>query len=146
MARARRQRAVTLLEMLLALALAGVLAAIAYPTYRAQLLRANRLEAIEALLAAAAAQERFHLAHGRYADRFASDDEAGLRVPAVTGGGRYELSLATPAPADFIVQVRPRPGSGQEDDWRCIEIWIRADGRRGARDHRGDDSTQACWG
>jgi type IV pilus assembly protein PilE len=136
---------VTLLEMLLVVALAGILAAIAYPSYRAQLLRANRLEAIEALLAAAAAQERFHLAHGRYADRFAAGDDGGLRVPAVTGSGRYELDLATPAPAEFIVRVTPRPGSGQEEDRRCSEIWIRADGRRGARDDLGGDSTLACW-
>ena len=146
MAPAGRQRAVTLLEMLLAVALAGVLAAIAYPSYRAQLLRAHRLEAIEALLAAAAAQERFHLAHGRYADRFATGSAAGLRLPAVTGGGRYELALATPAPSNFIVRARPLPGSGQDEDGRCNELWIRADGRRGASDRRGNDSTQACWG
>lgn len=146
MAPARRGRGVTLLELLVVLALAGILAGIAYPSYRAQLLRAQRLEAVEALLAAAAAQERFQLAHGRYADRLAAEGEDGLPMPRLTNGGHYGLELVVPGPADFLVRAVPRAGSGQEDDRRCQELWIRADGRRGATDRDGRDSSRYCWG
>ena len=146
MAPARRQRAVTLLEMLLVVALVGILAGIAYPSYRAHVLRANRLEAIEALLAAAAAQERFYLTHGRYADRFAPPGEAGLSLPSVTDRGRYVLTIETAEPGAFRMSAVPRPSSGQEGDSRCREIWIRSDGRRGSLDHHGNDTTPTCWG
>ena len=146
MAPARFGLGVTLLELLVVLALAGILAGIAYPSYRAQLLRAHRLEAVEALLAAAAAQERFQLAHGRYADRIAAEGEDGLSMPRLTSGGRYGLEVVLPGPADFLVRAVPRAGSGQEDDRRCQELWIRADGRRGASDRDGGDSSRICWG
>jgi type IV pilus assembly protein PilE len=137
---------VTLLELLVTLALVGVLGGIAYPSYRQQVLRAHRLDAIEALLAVAAAQERFHIAHGRYAERFAAGSEPGLRLPPVTAGGRYELSVSVPEPESFIAAARPRHGSGQEADERCSELSIRADGARRALDRRGVDTTDACWG
>jgi len=132
--------------MLLVVALVGILAGIAYPSYRAHVLRANRLEAIEAPLAAAAAQERFHPAHGRYADRFAPAGETGLPLPSVTDRGRYVLTVETADPGAFRMSAAPRPGSGQEEDSRCKEIWIRSDGRRGSLDQHGNDSTQTCWG
>jgi type IV pilus assembly protein PilE len=138
---------VTLLELLLVLVLVGILAGIAYPSYRAQVVRSRRLEAIEALLTAAAAQERFYLDRGRYADQFVTGgDDDGLLLPSVTAGGRYQLTLQAPAPSDYVLRARPRAGSGQEDDARCSEFWVRADGRRGAVDRGGGDSTAACWG
>ena len=146
MAAAGRHRGVTLLELLVAVTLVGLLSGIAYPSYRAQVLRAHRLEAIEALLAVAAAQERFHVAHGRYAERFAAGEEPGLRLPAITAGGRYELALSVPDPSDFVAAARPRRGSGQEADQRCSEFSIRANGARSALDRRGTDSTTVCWG
>lgn len=146
MAPARRDRGVTLLELLVTLAVIGLLGSIAYPTYRAQLLRAHRSEAIEALLAAAAAQERHFLAQGRYAGGFDATDASALPLPAITRGGRYRLQVQLPGPADYVINATPRRGSGQEDDRRCSEWSVHADGRRSARDAQGADSTAACWG
>ena len=101
MAPARRRRGVTLLELLVALALAGILAGLAYPTYRGHLVRAHRIEAIEALLAIAAAQERFHFQHGRYAQGFEPDVTPGLPLPTVTRGSRYRLHISADAPARY---------------------------------------------
>lgn len=130
----------------MALVIVGILSALAYPSYRAHVMRAHRLEAIEALLAVAAAQERFHLAYGRYADGFSVVDGPGLRLPPVTAGGRYDLALSTSGPADFVARATPRPGSGQDEDERCFELAIHADGRRHAASRQGADTTQACWG
>lgn len=145
MAPARRGRGVTLLELLVTLALVGILAGLAYPSYRGHLVRAHRIEAIEALLATAAAQERFHLQHGRYAEGYEPDVTPGLPLPPVTSGARYRLRISTAAPARYAASAAPRPGSGQEQDGRCSEFGLDESGRRWSVDSLGRDSTEACW-
>lgn len=145
MAPARRGRGVTLLELLVTLALVGLLATLAYPSYRGFLVRAHRIEAVESLLAVAAAQERFHLQHGRYAAGFEPEVIPGIVVPAVTHGARYQLRLSTPDPARFAARALPRAGSGQEHDGRCSELGLDDSGRRWAMDRLGRDTTGTCW-
>lgn len=145
MAPARHRRGVTLLELLVTLALVGLLAGLAYPSYRGHLVRAHRIEAIEALLAIAAAQERFHLQHGHYAEGFEPTVTPGLPLPPVTGGARYELRVSTAPPSRYAARASPRPGSGQDQDGRCREFGLDDSGRRWAADSLGQDSTEACW-
>jgi type IV pilus assembly protein PilE len=145
MAPAGRGRGVTLLELLVVLALVGVLAALAYPSYRGYLVRAHRMEAIEALLTVAAAQERFHLQHGRYADGFEPEVVPGLALAPVTSGGRYALRLEGAPPGGFAALASPREGFGQERDARCSQLALDGTGRRWAVDGAGRDSTTDCW-
>lgn len=142
-----RDRGVTLLELLVALVVAATLAALALPGYRAQVQRAHRLEAVEALLAAAAAQERFHLQHGRYAAGFADEADAGPALPlaATTAGGRYRLVVRDAGTDRYRALARPVAGRGQDIDARCAEFEIEASGRRSSRDALGQDSTGDCW-
>jgi type IV pilus assembly protein PilE len=149
MAPARHTAGLTLLELLVALALVGVLAALAYPSYRSALLRAHRVEAIDALLGLAAAQERFHFQHGRYAgsvDEGAGMPGAALAIAAITAGGHYRLAVTASGPADFTATASVLEGSGQEGDTHCSRFSIRADGRRQAWDRWGQDTTRLCWG
>jgi type IV pilus assembly protein PilE len=144
-----RDRGVTLLELLVALVVTATLAALALPGYRAQVQRAHRWEAVEALLAAAAAQERFHLQYGRYASGFADETEAGpgpaLPLAATTAAGRYRLAVLEAGADRYRALARPVAGRGQDSDARCAEFAIEASGRRSARDALGRDSTADCW-
>jgi type IV pilus assembly protein PilE len=148
MAPARHDRGVSLLELLVALALVGLLATLAYPSYRGALLRAHRLEAVDALLGLAAAQERFYALHGRYAthlDDGSGSAEPGLSIATITRGGHYRLAVAASG-ADFTATATVLEGSGQEADARCSLFSIRASGQRRAQDHAGVDTTGPCWG
>ncbi|MCU0975838.1 MAG: prepilin-type N-terminal cleavage/methylation domain-containing protein [Steroidobacteraceae bacterium] len=142
-----RDRGVTLIELLVALAVAATLAVIAFPTYRAQVLRAHRFEAMSALLATAAAQERFHLAQGRYAAWLSGegDGEPALSVPPITPGGRYRLELRDAGADRYRALARPLSGRGQDTDARCAVFEIESSGRRSARDAAGRESTLECW-
>jgi len=134
--------------LLAALAIVALLATFAYPSYRGALLRAHRLEAVDALLGLAAAQERFHVAHGHYADRLDAGSDAsvpGLAIGTITSGGHYRLTVTASGDADFTATATVLEGSGQEADERCSVFSIRADGQRRAEDSGGRDMTGPCW-
>lgn len=61
-----RMRGVTLTELMIVVVVLGILAAVAYPSYRDFTARAKRNEAREALLRIATNQERFYLNNNTY--------------------------------------------------------------------------------
>lgn len=62
----KTMRGVTLLELMIVVVIVGILAAIAYPSYRDYISRAKRNEAKSALLQIATLQERFYLQNNTY--------------------------------------------------------------------------------
>ena len=96
MAQTRPAAGFTLIEVAIALAVVAITTTFAIASYRGHLLRGYRVEAVQALLAAAAEQEKFHLAHGHYGDRLdavAGSDPPGLPVASRTARGRYRLAV-----------------------------------------------------
>ncbi len=134
----------TLIEVAVALAVVAITTTIAVSSYRGYLQRGHRLEAVQALLAAAAEQEKFHLAHGRYSDRLGArggDDPPGLPLNPQTPRGRYRLTVeAADASGYRVVAI-----ADTRDDPQCRSLSIDESGRRGALDAAGADSSSRCW-
>src|SRR5690554_8105325 len=63
----RRPHGFTLIEVMIVVAIIGILAAVALPSYREHVLRGNRAEGQAMLVAAAARQERYRAQNGAYA-------------------------------------------------------------------------------
>jgi type IV pilus assembly protein PilE len=144
MAQARSAAGFTLIELVIALAIVAIVTSLAASSYRGQLRRGHRAEAVQALLAAAAEQEKFHLANGRYGDRLdaaVGDDPPGLPVSSRTPGGHYALAVPAATAAEYLM-VATAAGSG---DPACSRLSIDESGRRSASDARGADSTTRCW-
>src|SRR5210317_2265944 len=72
----------------------GILAAIAYPSYREFAARATRTEAIEALLRAAVNQERYYLQNNEFSTDL-TDLGFGTN-PFTTASGSYVITVAAP--------------------------------------------------
>ena len=69
MAQNRPASGFTLIEAMVALAVVAITTMLAASSYRHYLRRGERIDAVQALLAAAVEQEKFHLTHGHYGDR-----------------------------------------------------------------------------
>jgi type IV pilus assembly protein PilE len=143
-----RQRGVTLLELMTVVMIIGVLAAIAIPSYRTYLLRAQRSDATAALLRVAQAQEKFYLQNNRYA----TNAELGLGPPAGLGIVRTEHQFYTVtlgAVADntlsFLATATPVAGGPQAKDASCATFTIDQQGTRGAKTSATTDNTEPCW-
>lgn len=135
----------TLIEVMIALAIVAITTMIATASYRGHILRSHRVEAVQALLAAAAEQEKYHLSHGRYGDRLdaaVGDEPPGLPVASRTPGGHYALAVASASAAEFRVVATATSDRG---DPLCRILSIDESGRRGATDSGGADSTRRCW-
>lgn len=104
----------TLIELLVALAIIGILAAIAYPMYGAYMIRGNRAAA-ESYLLSLAQQEAQYFAD---AHEFAATATAlNLPVPAKVASN-YTVSIDTSdgPPPSFTITATPLPGSRQASD------------------------------
>lgn len=91
----RRAAGFTLLELMIAVAIIGILAAIAVPNYRNYLIKANRSAAQQFMLSISNVQEQYLLDNRAYADTIgagglgmtAPDDLSGKYTIAISGGG-----------------------------------------------------------
>lgn len=148
-------RGFTLLELVVALAIAALVATLATAGYERTILRSRRLDAYAALNAVATAQERHYLEYARYASHFAPPDTdsepatpdeaaAALPLPAMSPDGRYALALETDANA-LAYRVTARPIGTQRRDAACATFVLEHTGRRTALDARGTDASSTCW-
>jgi type IV pilus assembly protein PilE len=142
-----RQRGVTLLELMTVIMIIGVLSAIAIPSYRSYLMRAQRSDATAALLRVAQAQEKFYLQNNRYATnaQLALGPPAGLGIVG-TEHGFYTLGLAsTDTTLDFTATATPVGTGPQSKDAACATFTINQQGTRGAKNSASTDKTDTCW-
>lgn len=108
---------VTLLELLLTLALIAVLAAIAYPAYREQVVKTRRAEVQAQLLAQAQRLERMRSETGCYAPA-PDGDCTGEALPALNvEHPHYEFRFVGPVdPEGFVLEAVPRADGTQAGD------------------------------
>jgi type IV pilus assembly protein PilE len=99
------KKGVTLIEVMVVVAIVGLLAAIAIPAYNDYITRSRRSEAFTALMTVRAAQEMYRAEKGFYASDFV---DAGKTVLAgcssAMAGGNYTVAIARgPTTAEFKV-------------------------------------------
>jgi len=128
----------TLIELMIVVAIVALLAAIAVPSYRQYVLRANRTEATTALLQLAAAQEKFYLQNNTYAGNalLAVAPPAGLGLSATTAGGRYTVAITAANAAAFSATATA--AGAQAADTTCATFTINQAGARTA-------TSANCW-
>jgi type IV pilus assembly protein PilE len=118
----RDRRGFTLVELLVVMAAAGVLGAVAWPSFASQMTRARRADATGALLRLEAAQARYHALHGLYA---ANPSTLGAAGSAASPQGLYRIELL-PGPTDgFTAAAYARADGAQAGDRECTTITLR---------------------
>ncbi|MGS2717976.1 type IV pilin protein [Eionea flava] len=101
----------SLIELLVAIAIVGILGSIAYPSYLNQINSSNRAEAMAALVILAASQERFFTANNRYASSITLDPppvNTGLGLTGLSETGLYNITVTNNAPiTTFTLTATP---------------------------------------
>jgi type IV pilus assembly protein PilE len=141
----RRRRGFTLLELLIALVIVGVLLMSALPSYREHLLRTRRALARAELQKIVVRQEQFFIERRAYAasltdlgypsSPYAIDANGNPRLPS-QGNGIYLIQLATAA-RSYTLYATPALG-----DPRCGGLSLDSLGTRAAS---GTSGVAYCW-
>ncbi len=118
----RRPTGFSLLELLVALVVLGILLGVAVPAYRALLQPVRRADARLVLTEILLAEQRWHLRQGRYGTLA----DLGLVVPARLAPF-YLVRLERQSATDFLALAVPRPGSAQAGD-ACGVLAVGPDG------------------
>ncbi len=137
------QRGFTLLEILIVVAILGILTSIALPAYNESVLRGGRAEAKGELLQVAADQERYFSSFNTYIT-----DATPMVTPTVAARTRttqnalYVISVAAGGSgigSSFVATATPQ---GDQTDDVCTTLTITNTGQRGATGGTVDE----CWG
>lgn len=139
------QRGFTLIEMLVATSVAGVLAATAYPSFTAPLHKARRFDGISTLLQVQMGQEQWRSDHARYASL------TDLRVATASSQGHYQLAVIDADDRGYTVTATAT--GAQAHDRGCQVLRLTVSGGQDTRSSGPDERTlntaadnKRCWG
>ena len=150
---ARRVGGFTLLELMIVVAVIGILAALALPSYFDSVRKGQRSEAVAALAQVQQAQERWRATHSVYATNsdLTPAWPTGLGVSSPTSGGLYTISIdANSASATgYTATATAVTGKAQANDTHCSTMRMRM---KGGNVQYGDAGTadpltdpHRCW-
>jgi type IV pilus assembly protein PilE len=129
-----KARAFTLIELLITMAVVGVLAAIAIPSYQSYMQKARRADAHAALGRVLIEQEKYRVTHTAYASSLEDD----LELKTSSPDGHYAISIVNNDSTGF--KVKATPANAQEKDSVCSSITLELK-QGGIVEHKPDQ----CW-
>lgn len=130
------QQGFTLIEIMIVVAIIGILAAIAYPSYDEYVKRGNRTEGQAFLSDVAARQERYFSQNNAYITAVANIAKLGLSS-ASSPTGKYTVGFAGGGGGYTLT------ANNQFSDAKCATLTLNALGVRGSSGSRSDNND--CW-
>jgi type IV pilus assembly protein PilE len=136
-ARLFRMRGVTLLELMIVVAIVGILAALAYPSYREQSRRTHRADGKGALLQTAQQLERCYTRFSSY-----NNVNCAVALPFNSPENHYVIaSVGAIGASAFTLSATPQ--GGQADDAKCGVLRLTSAGVQGSLGVDADANN--CW-
>lgn len=137
------QRGFTLLEMMIVVAIMGIIAAFAYPSYVEQVRKGKRSDAKIALQQIAQRQESHFIKNYTYAATLTALGYAADTIPSPEN--EYNITVSAATATSYTLHATPASTSGQAKDSKCASFTLDQMGRRVAKDSSSVVTTDKCW-
>lgn len=114
----QRQLGFTLIELMVALTIIGVLAMMAYPSYQDYVISARRVQAQTGLLELQQALERHRMRHPSYADCLSDGD------CVLPDNDDYAFSIRSADTTSYVLEAEVKDTGAQSADSDCLQLTL----------------------
>jgi len=142
------QRGVNLIEMMIVVAIIGIIAAIAYPSYLEQLRDTRRADCSGALVSLGNAMERHYSVNGSYLAAAAGGADTGapaifaVACPVDGGTATYNITIQAATASTYALNAAP---IGVQADDKCGTLSMTNTGVKGVTGADAGITWQTCW-
>jgi len=138
---ARREKGFTLIELMIVIAILGILLTIGVPAYKGFLVKSKRVEATSLLMEAAGEQQRFYTENNRFAADMTEMGYPAAQIESETG--LYTVSVTDSSRSSYTLTATPVATESQADDADCGSFTINSGGLKGIVG--GTKTAEDCW-
>lgn len=137
-----KQKGFTLIELMIAVAIVGILTSVGYPSYQNHIRKAKRVEAQGALVAFATAMEQWRVENNSDYTIPTGTSVFADQVPT-DGSGTKTYSLAVTVASDGMSYTLTATPFGTQASDECGALTLKNTGEKGANGISPD--TAGCW-
>ncbi|PCJ85403.1 MAG: hypothetical protein COA54_11135 [Thiotrichaceae bacterium] len=123
-----KSKGFTMVELMIVIAIIGILAAVGYPAYTESVKKAARGDGMDSLMSLAGHMEEFYLNNDTY--------DGATVISTSSSDGYYTLSITTQTPFGYLLTAEPVAGDAQ-----CGDLTLDSLGQKGVS----AGTVEACW-
>lgn len=144
----KKQQGFNLVELMIVVAVVGIITAFAYPSYQEQVRKSRRADCSGALASFASTMERFYTVNNTYRGAAAGGADTGAPAifpttcPVDGGAATYNLTIQAANASTF--EVRAAPIGAQAND-KCGTLTLSNTGLKGINGAAAGKTWEQCW-
>jgi type IV pilus assembly protein PilE len=144
----KKQYGFNLVELMIVVAIVGIIAAIAYPSYTEQVRKSRRADCSGAVTSLGSTMERFFTVSNTYRGAAAGGSDTGAPAvyattcPVDGGTATYNLTISAATASTYTVQAAP---TGAQTNDKCGTLTLTNTGLKGVASASTGVTWQDCW-